>query len=251
MLLKIYHLVLQMILPSRCISCDKTLQDDAGLCLQCWNKIHFITGNICIKCGYPLEFDLSDGKNNMTCGKCFVVKNNFDMARSICSYNSIVGKFIGKLKYGDNLHIAKFIAKSLLPLFILYYKDCDIICPVPMHKKRLQKRTFNHAALITVILVKMLNKKGIKIIYIPDLLKKTKLTATQNQLNKKQRIENVKGSFDINLKYSINNKKILILDDVITTGSTINECAKMLKKNSKNSKIYAISFARTTLIDFL
>jgi ComF family protein len=245
--IKIYNLLLKLILPTRCVSCDITLDDDAGLCQKCWNKIHFISGIICVKCGYPLEFDLSDGKNNMLCGKCLTHKNHFDSARSVCSYGNIVGKFIGRLKYGDNLHIAKFVAKSMLPLFLQHYKDCDIICPVPMHKKALQKRTFNQSALIIVILVKMLKQNNINIKYIPDLLQKIKITKKQNQLTRTERLENVKNSFAVNTKYSIYKQKVVILDDVITTGATISECSKILKKYDKTAKIHAISFARTTL----
>ncbi len=246
-IIKIYNFLLKLILPTRCVSCDITLDDDAGLCQKCWNKIHFISGIICVKCGYPLEFDLSDGKNNMLCGKCLTHKTSFDSARSVCSYGDITGKFIGRLKYGDNLHIAKFIAKSMLPTFLQHYPDCTIICPVPMHKTALKKRTFNQSALIIVMLIKMLKKHNIIIKYIPDLLQKIKITQKQNKLTRKQRLENVKGSFAVNIKYNIRKQKIIILDDVITTGATVNECAKMFKKYDKTAKVHIISYARTTL----
>ncbi len=248
----VFYQLVDVVLPPRCASCDVHLIQDAGLCSKCWSGIHFISGVMCYKCGYPMEFDLQEDQKNVLCGRCFTksIKYEFEYARSVCSYGGIAKKIVSRFKYNDNLHIANYLAKSMLVCFLENFKNCNIICPVPIHSKSLRQRTFNQSALIILAFIKLLKKSDINIRYIPDLLCKTKLTARQNTLSRDQRLQNVKNSFCLNDKYDIKNQKIIILDDVITTGATINECSKTIKKNVKSAKIYAISYARTTLSDF-
>ncbi len=104
-------------------------------------------------------------------------------------------------------------------------KDCDVIIPVPLHPKRLFKRKYNQSALLAQKLAKHFHKE-----YLPLVLKRKKNTISQGHLNRTKRQANVRGAFYISTPEEIQGKKILLIDDVYTTGATLNECAKILKK---------------------
>ncbi len=172
------------------------------------------------------------------CAACLLKRPAYDKVVTIFRYNEIIGKAIGDLKYNDQTFLAQKLAKLLGEKAKSEIADCDLICAVPLHLKKLRERKFNQAILIG----KYLSKKK----FIPDLLWRVADTASQVSLRKEQREKNLKRAFLVNKKYrkELFGKKILLLDDVMTTGATLENCAKALRKCSVE-KITILTIAKT------
>lgn len=239
--MKFLKYIIKLIFPAKCILCEKIVNQDNTLCEKCWEKIIFIKEPFCDKCSSPFEFNCSD---KIICANC--IKNNppYIKLRSAVVYNNFVSKVIFKFKFYDKLHLKNFMAKTMLNAASDIIDNIDILIPVPLHKKRLIFRKYNQSLLLAEEIGKMANKK-----VIHNFLQKTKSTIPQVKLKQKNRIKNLHGKFLINHIYlqDINKYKqlnIALIDDVITTGSTITECIKTLNKYGITN-IYAITFAKT------
>lgn len=172
------------------------------------------------------------------CAACLAQRPAFDKVVTIFRYNDVVGKAISDLKYSDQTFLAKKLAGILREKAKNEITDCDLICAVPLHVKKLRIRKFNQAVLIG----KYLNKEK----FIPDLLWRITDTVAQVALKKKDREKNLKRAFLVNKKYrnQLEGKKILLLDDVMTTGATLENCAKALRKCGVE-KITILTIAKT------
>lgn len=229
---------INLLFPSKCLSCKK--RESNFLCEDCLKKIEFISTPYCKICGKKAEGIVVE---NYICGECRTTKNYFEYARAAAEYRDILKEAIHFFKYRKKENLKFPLSKLLLEyLEICDVKEeilnCDLIIPVPLHKKRLKERRFNQAHLISEIL-----SEELKIPLISDVLIRIKPTLPQINLNKRQRIENIKGAFLVEDKEKVKNKKILLIDDVFTTGSTVRECAKMLKKAGAE-KVTVLTLAR-------
>lgn len=198
--------------------------------------MRFICAPNCQICSYPFEVEIPHLPP--FCGKCLSNKPYFDKAVAIYQYNEIISNTVSTLKYNDQTFLAKKFAQVLIRNFKDEIDNCDIICAVPLHEKRLKFRHFNQANLIA----KHLSKKK----FIPDLIWRTKNTISQVKLKREERERNLKKAFIVNKKYRdfVNDKSIVLVDDVVTTGATINNCAKTLKKFGAK-KVVVITLAKT------
>jgi len=172
------------------------------------------------------------------CSACLIKPPAYDRVITIFRYNAIISRAISDLKYRDQTFIAKKFAKICLEKAKNEIADCDIICAVPLHLKRLRKRKFNQAVLIG----KNLSKEK----FIFDLIWRVNDSAPQASLKKKEREKNLKRSFLVNKKYrdSLRGKKIILIDDVMTTGATLENCSKALRKCGVE-KITVLTIAKT------
>lgn len=236
-------LIMDTIYPHRCPSCKKIVELDSVFCLDCWKKLQFITKPTCSICGTPLQFNtLLD--NNIICAKCLSKKPYYSKAISCFIYNKTISKAIFEFKFYQRMFLSKFFAKFIYAKIKEYLKDIDYIIPVPLSLKRLRWRGFNQTLLLARDLGKLANKE-----VISNLIIKTKHTKAQVRLKNKDRVKNLKTAFIINEKYleKIKNKNIAIIDDVITTGTTVNECSKVLKRHNVG-KIFVFSIAKTSFM---
>jgi ComF family protein len=178
------------------------------------------------------------------CTKCLKEKPYYDKALSCFIYNKTISRAIFEFKFYQKTFLSKFFAKFIVITIKEIISDVDYIAPVPMNIRRLRWRGFNQSLLLVKSVAKLTNKQ-----IISDLIIKTKHTKAQAKLNNKERKINLNSVFKINEKYLelIKNKNILIIDDVITTGTTINKCSKVLKEVGVN-KIYITSIAKTSLL---
>ena len=224
---------IKIIYPNRCISCKKIIEDE-GFCIDCWKKLVFINSKRCKCCGKPLDTE------SFICGVCLDKKYYFD--QNISVYNKTIARAIFEFKFKDKTFLSKKFADLMKNNINNFSYKIDYIVSVPMHLNRLRKRGYNQSFLLANDLANLTN-----IDFIKDLLIKTKNTSRQVGLNVKERKTNLKGSFSIKDKYKdiIKNKNILIIDDVFTTGSTINECAKILKLEGKVNKVMSLTIAKT------
>lgn len=239
-MLNFAKLLLDLIIPPRCAMCAKVVASPHTLCPDCFAKLEFITAPICKVCGLPL--DISE-RHEMICARCAAVsKTYFDFARAAVIYNDASRKIISDFKYYDKTELVKIMAKFIYAIAGIDYAKFDFIIPVPIHKDRLRLRKYNQAALLAKELSSLINKP-----YYVNLLVKEKATLTQAELNYSLRQKNIKNSFSVTNPTKIKGAKIILIDDVITTGATMNECAKVLKKAGAQ-EVMGLAFAHTTII---
>ncbi|WP_129597492.1 ComF family protein [Anaerophilus nitritogenes] len=218
-----------------CILCNEPITKDEkySLCTHCKEKIYFIDKS-CEKCGKPLEKLYIPQK----CPDCIETNHYFTKGISCVEYNKEIKKIVHRLKYQNqrylSYHMAQIMKDQLQKQNI---KDIDCIIPVPLYKNKERKRGFNQSYLLSKYLGKWMNTEVEK-----KTLLKIKDTLSQNQLSKEDRKRNLKNVFVVSSKESIINKTILLVDDVYTTGSTVDACCKeLLKENPK--EIYILTFA--------
>jgi ComF family protein len=229
---------LDILLPPRCIACGELVFENGSLCGTCWTEIDFITSPLCITCGYPLE---ADAKKDSLCGHCIQKTPEYDQARSVFCYNEKSRAIIISYKYSDKTHSTERFVEWLMRVGKEMIEETDIIMPVPLHWRRLFERRYNQAALIANILSERSGVEGEMM-----ALRRRKYTKPQASLTRRQRLKNLKGVFVVNDKYvdKIKGNNVLLIDDVATTGATIAECSKVLKKAGAE-KVFVLTLART------
>jgi len=237
MIKKIAEKFLSIIFPKTCLICNKIIFD-GNFCVEDWNKLHFLQHPACNICFQPFEFKIDD---EMVCGKCLQQRPEYFKALSVLKYDETSRILITKFKYFDQTNLAEYFAKLMFRQANTILSDIDFIAPIPLHKFRIIKRKYNQSALLAKN-IGFLSKK----IVLLDLLIRTKNNKPQASLNQKMRIRNVAGIFLVKEKYlgEIKGKNILLVDDVITTGATVQSCCKALKKFGAK-KVYVLTLTKT------
>jgi ComF family protein len=215
------------VFPPRCMACGILLVGprDESFCPACFSLIRFVASPFCPCCGIPLS---GAGADHL-CGDCLLLPPPFSLARAVACYESVlldaihVFKYKGRIVTGEIL--GKIMAGHVYPGFNI--ADYSLIVPVPLHLKRLRERGFNQA----VILAKEISKRfSIPMDFLS--LKRQTFTAPQVNLGKDQRRANVMGAFIVRDGKKIEGRRIVLVDDVYTTGSTVKECAGVLMKHN-------------------
>ncbi len=233
--------LLHHILGLHCISCPDEVTQNQTMCHNCWNDLIFIGKDKCSFCSYPLQREEEDSN---ICLNCLQEKPHFETVFCNLIYNDKIASIIISFKYADQTYLAKYLAHLITNG--LDKKICfQIVCCVPMSSDDVVKRRYNQAALLAQIIYKNIKTETMQ--FLPDLLLKTRRTKKQNQLTQEQRKTNVKRAFMLNPKYtelSMGPINILLIDDVMTTGSTVNECSWAIKKKWPKANVYIGCCAR-------
>jgi len=241
--------LIQFLYPAQCRHCEENLDPADGhyICKSCWEEARFIEEPFCQTCGYPLNSLASLPEKVFSCDNC-PSDVKFRKARTITYYyDSVVGTAIKLLKdrdktisaVGKAIILLKDQDKTIMadPLADLMFntmprlldvQDYDYIMPVPIHKKKMRKRGYNQMELIGR---RLSTKTGIPL-EVRSLVKSVN-TPPQRGLDAKDRQKNIKDSFEVPDRSKIEGKRILLIDDVMTTGATVSECAKVLLKDGK------------------
>lgn len=202
-----------------CNVCGKEIFDGEYFCEDCIKKFPFNDGFICEHCGRPTaspeEYCLTC-KDNLT---------NIDKGRSVYSYEGKIKTLVKKMKFFENAYLTKIFAKELSVIYFKNLFTSDFVVYVPMTSKKEKKNGYNHGKALAEAFA---NEVGLQTI---DVLEKTKETKKQALLNAEERRKNLKGSFRVTDKKQIKDKKIILIDDVTTTGSTAETIAELLKKS--------------------
>ena len=220
-----------------CIACDRELagRSEYGLCDECKGKLRFVKDKICQKCG-RLLLDEAD-----YCTTCKEHKREFDFARSCVVYDDVAKDIVRSVKFGGRKYMIKYISNFLIERYKEIFNDVtlDVVVPVPLTKKRKYSRGYNQSWEIAKTLA-----KSVDLTADDEILAKVKETQEQAKLSGKEREENIVGAFEVMAKDKVKGKSVLIVDDVMTTGSTASEIAKILKK-AKAKEVYLLTFAST------
>lgn len=233
------HALLDVILPPICHICRSFIPNAGKLhiCPDCRDRLPLVSSPLCPICGIPF---IGPGDNHH-CGACLAHPPHFDTARAHFLYEGAIRDLIHTYKYNRQTHLRYPLALLTLEGMSGFLADQDphLIVPVPLHRSRLRQRGFNQAVLLGNVLSGQL-----ALPMQPDALVRTRPTEPQIELSAAERRLNVKGAFTVNRRYPVAGKRILLLDDVMTTGSTMDECAKELKKAGAGVVI-AATIART------
>ena len=230
--------LLDMIYPRRCLACGISAPDPFRyLCWDCWSDASRIGAPFCELCGDPVAGRVEHG---FVCYACSARKPAFDRARSAVRYDGAVGEALRQLKYEKALWLAPDLARLLRTCVSAEYPECsfDVIVPVPLHHVRRRERGYNQSAVLAAELGRLLGRpvQG-------RLVRRIRPTATQTNLTARERLSNVKGAFQHKGTERLVDRRVLLVDDVMTTGATVNACAEGLKRGGAAS-VHVVTAAR-------
>ena len=213
-----------------CLNCGRDVFDGTGFCSQCVKDVVYNNGKTCKRCGVGI-----DGEEDY-CGNCAFDKVYFDKAYSVFSYEGAVQKAILSMKFNNLASNAKVFAKYLVFLAEKVNLVYDIVTFAPMSRKSIRKRRYNQAQKLAQYFCDLLDKGNLLV----EAVVKVKETEAQEQLSKAERKTNLISAYKINA--DVKGKRVLVIDDVKTTGATLNECAKVLKAAGATA-VYGLTVA--------
>ena len=222
----IWTSVLSVFLPPRCIKCGRVLPGgDDGLCPDCFNEVSFISRPYCEKCGHPLDEEPANRK--LYCASCLQNhRSPFRLSRSAFRYDDGSKNLILSFKFMDKTENAKVLGRWLFNAGKdIWNQGADVLIPIPLHYTRLLRRRYNQSALLCHELSPLC---GLPVEY--TAVERHRKTRPQVEFSGHARIKNVKNAFRIRHPERIRGKHIVLVDDVMTTGSTLKECALVLHK---------------------
>jgi ComF family protein len=222
---------LDFALPPRCAGCGVIVEEIHGFCPDCWTKIEFLGDSGCTICGLPLQATEAG-----ICAPCLARPPRIARTRSAVAYGELSRSLAIRLKYGRKVAIARTMARYMAPL--VGTADQPLLVPVPLHRSRLWHRGFNQSALVARELSRRLG-----IAADPIVLRRTRRTPPLKGMSPLQRRKTVSGAFRVADKQSVAGRTIILVDDVLTTGSTAEACARALKRAGA-ARVELISWAR-------
>lgn len=223
-----FWLILDWLFPPTCFNCGV---EGYRLCPQCQTMFEVSNSNICLICGRRV-------RSKGVCYQCRISRPNFDQLRSLYDYKGAVRGAIHRLKYDNDMGLAEIMADQLIEFYRTQRWQVDMIIPVPLFENKQIERGYNQSALLAI---PMSLKLGIK--YRSNAIIRIKNTKSQVGLSEAERWKNMSDAFMAN-PHVVNNKTILIIDDVTTTGATMNSVALAARKAGAKA-IYCLTFART------
>lgn len=215
------------------------------ICANCSGTYMAVESPICSTCG--IVFESREGEDHH-CGECLDAPKKFRMARSAGVYDKVLMAAIHCLKYKEKIQLARPLGVLLFMAFCRYWNkgNINLIVPVPLHKKKFRSRGFNTSFLLVkewALITGALNGVLPVIPVIQDILVRKRWTEPQTGLGRKERLQNIKNAFGVSDSSNIKGKTILLVDDVFTTGATVNECAKVLLRAGA-ARIDVLTLAR-------
>lgn len=212
------------VLPPLCLSCRDQVERHGELCPSCWVGIDFIAPPICDRLGTPLPYGTG---NNHVSAAALAHPPDYDRARAAVCYGGVARSIVHDFKFRDRHDGQRLFGRWLAQAGKDILSDADWLVPVPLHRRRLWQRRFNQSALLAQSVSAL---TGIP--FDPFLMRRTRATANQVGLTRDQRGRNVAGAFDVpaERRADIAGQRIVLVDDVMTTGATANACSKVLRR---------------------
>jgi ComF family protein len=221
-LLQAGRTLLDAILPPLCLGCRETVADPGALCADCWRNLNFVSPPHCVRCGVPFARDVGE---RTLCVDCLVRPPRYRQARAAMVYDARSRRLVLPFKHADRTDMAPACGAWMARAGAELVAQADLVAPVPLHWRRLLVRRYNQAVLLARAVAR---EAGLAL--APDLLRRTSWTASQAGLRAKERQRNVRGAFDVHPRWrgKLANRSVLLVDDVLTTGATVEACVAAL-----------------------
>jgi ComF family protein len=229
--------IFSLLYPSVCAICGQSVEPDEYLCDACDDKVIRIVPPFCEKCSEPFAGAIT---GQFSCANCEHRHLHFEAAVSAYRSRGIVRRIVLDFKYGKQTHLRHLLGQWLCAALSdtrLRGRHFDVIIPVPLHPARERERGFNQAGLLANLLSAKMS------ILAKPALERTRYTTTQTAFDRAERMENLRNAFRLRRKMDVRGSRVLLIDDVLTTGSTVSECARVLKEAGASS-VYAATAAR-------
>ena len=215
----------------RSAGCGEIVAEVHSFCPDCWTRIEFLGESGCTTCGLPLEATEAE-----ECGVCVAKPPRISRTRSAVAYDEISRSIAIRLKYGRKVALARTMARFMAPL--VQRDDHAILVPVPLHRTRLWQRGFNQSVLVAREIARATGLRS-----EPSLLRRVKRTPPLKGMNRRQRRKVVAGAFQVEKSLELQGRTVVLIDDVLTTGSTANACARALQRAGAK-RVKLVSWAR-------
>jgi ComF family protein len=236
LLFRAARLGLDAVVPPTCLRCDTIVSGPAGLCARCWPTLAWIDRPFCARCGLPFEFDARDA----LCGACLARPGRIAIARAALRYDAASRDLVLGFKQADRTFAAPTFARWMARAGAEALEGADMLAPVPLHWTRLVRRRFNQSALLARALAR---ESGVPC--LPDLLVRVRRTPVQGELGRAARRRNVARAFKLRGRHlvRVRGRTVVLVDDVHTTGATLEECARVLRRAGA-AEVRAVALAR-------
>ena len=235
---RISQAALDFLYPPACLVCQARTANGDGLCPSCWGRISFIERPLCERTGVPFERDLGVG---VVSPQAAAEPPVYERARAVARYDEgPVRQLVYRLKYGDRTDLARPLGRWMARAGAELVAEADLLVPVPLHRLRLAARRFNQAAILASVVAR---EGGARV--DPFALDRVKATPPQVGLTKAQRAANVQGAFRVPdpARIRVTGRRVLLVDDVLTSGSTTNAAARALLRGGA-AAVDVLVFAR-------
>ena len=236
---------LDLVLPPRCLRCGVLVGSGGALCAECFAGVTFITRPLCHRCGVPFGGDwgapVTEEAAGLLCSACARRRPPYHRARAALLYDDGARPLLLAFKHGDRTDAAGALAGWMARAGADLLRSADLIVPVPLHRWRLWRRRFNQAALLAGALSR---RAGVP--YSVSTLGRVRPTPGQGGLGRGARAANVRGAFRVARPDRVAGRRVLLVDDVLTTGATVNECTRQLRRAGAES-VDVLTLARVVL----
>ena len=236
--------MVDFVIPPACPVCRKLVGGNDGVCAACWRELEFITPPICYRTGVPLAEDPGPEGAGLS---AIINPPPYHRARAPLIYTGIGAQFIRRMKYGDQSELATLLAPLILRSAMPLFASADLLVPVPMHRWRLARRRFNQSAELARALSRL---TGVPMLV--QVLERHRATAQQVGLTRAARRTNLRGAFRVREaeKARLAGRHILLVDDVLTTGATVEACTRTLLRAGAEA-VDVVTLARVVMPETL
>lgn len=237
------HWPARILFPPVCFGCRNIVAQPGTLCPDCWPSIRFIERPYCEVMGTPFAFDMGEG---MVSAEAIADPSPFSRARSAVLYEGVPQRMARALKFGDRTDLAPWMSRWMVRAGAELIADADAVVPVPLHRYRFLARRFNQSAELARAIS---SQTGLA--YMPALLKRRHPTRPQVGLSAAERETNLRGAFSANPRQqaAIKGKRLILVDDVFTTGTTVKSASRVLIRAGADA-VDVLTFARVMPGDF-
>jgi ComF family protein len=236
------HGLLDTLLPPRCLACDTPVSADGQFCLPCFRAASFVSAPLCSQCGVPMSFGTPGIV--LKCQRCLEAPPAFTQARAALRYDAMAQKLILPFKYADRTEVARGLARLMLRPGASLLAQADMLMPVPLHRTRLRQRRYNQAALLAAELARLASRP-LRV----DGLIRVKITLPLASLGLAARQEQLRDAIAVRPGYLVTGRRILLVDDVLTSGTTADACAQALLREGA-AQVNVLTAARVADLRF-